>query len=371
MKRRAVPFLAAVALAGLLMAACTQPASPAPTQAPALPSKAAEPRKAVAPTAVPPLAAVPSPTPLRTPTVVTLTPLSSEETVWTEVLRSVRDVSPVLRPRFIPQGIETVRMTQAGQGTFFVEYSGQGKRVGVGVGGFNPPIVTAETGGEHRKVTVRGRAGTIQIPSKARPSESVQMWWEESGRWNPSPEAPARESFPYFVFAGGLDPDTVVQFANSLDELGEDTWARARAALAAEDAWARVRIALPASVPVYKPDFLPGSFGPAMLDEVENAPQSGPRYIVVYQSEDDLVAFVLGMSKSGFDGYSGMDAHEPITVHGVPGSLSTLGPRSPGGRATQTVSWWENELSYKIKVFSNLITRDEVKLMADRLVPLK
>jgi hypothetical protein len=173
------------------------------------------------------------------------------------------------------------------------------------------------------------------------------------------------------VGASGLDPDVVLQFANSLSEVGEDVRARARTALAAEDAWARVRIALPASVPVYKPDFLPGSFGPAMLDEVENYTTPGPSYTVVYQSEDDLIAFVLGMGKSGIGGYSGMDTHEPITVNGVPGSLSTVGAKSAGGRTTQTVSWWENELSYQIKVFSNRITKDEVKEMAERLVPVR
>lgn len=136
-----------------------------------------------------------------------------------EVLRSVQGVSPILRPRFIPQGIETVRMTQAGLGTFWVEYSGPGKRIGVGVGGYNPPIVTAETGGEQRQVTVRGHAGVLQTPSRARPSEAVQMWWKESGSWQPSPADPPRDSFIYFVFAGGLDPDVVLQFANSLEEV--------------------------------------------------------------------------------------------------------------------------------------------------------
>lgn len=371
MKRRTVPLLATVALAGLLLAACTQAAPPVPTQASTPPSEVAEPTKGAAPAAAPTTAAVPSPIPQPAATVVSQTPVSSEEEVWEKVLRSVRGVSPILRPRFIPQGMETVRMTQAGQGTFWVEYSGQGKSVGVGVGGFNPPIVTAETGGEQRTATVRGRAGVLQIPSKARPSEAVQMWWEESGRWLPSPGDPPRESFTYFVFARGLDPDVVLQFANSLGEVGEDVRARAWKTFSAEDVWARVRMALPASVLVYKPGFLPGSFGSAMLDEVENDPRSGPGYTVVYQSEEDLVAFVLGAGKGGIGGYSGMDTHEPITVNGVPGSLSAVGAKSPGVRSTQTVSWWENGLSYQIKVYSNRVTKDEVKQIVERLVPLK
>ncbi len=264
-------------------------------------------------------------------------------------------------------------MTKAGQGTFLVEYAGPGKSVGVGVGGFNPPIVTAEPGGEQRSVTVRGRAGVLQITSKARPSESVQLWWEGQGTWRPSPELPVRESFTYFVFASGLDPGAVVEFADSLVELDADVWSRARAALAAQDAWAEVRAALPASVPVYEPGFLPGSFGPAMLDEVGNDPQGRPAYTVVYQSGDDLVAFALGAGRTGMGSYAGSDTSEPMDVHGELGRLYTLGVQSPGGRSTQTVGWWEDgqRLSYKIKVFSNRITRDEVKQIAERLVPVK
>ncbi len=110
-------------------------------------------------------------------------------------------------------------MTKASQGTFWVEYSGPGRSVGVGVGGYNPPIVTVESGGEQRRVNVRGQAATLQVKSRARPSESVQLWWQESGRWIAGPGAPIQDRFYYFVFAGGLDPDVVLQFANSLGEM--------------------------------------------------------------------------------------------------------------------------------------------------------
>lgn len=221
MKRRAVLLLATVVLAGLLMAACTQAAPPAPTQVPSPPSKAAEPTKAAAPTAVLPVAGVPSPTAKYTPTAVPLTSVSSEEVVWTDVLRSVRDVSPVLRPRSLPAGLESVRMRDAGQGTFWVEYSGPDKRLGVGAGTFNPPIVTVETGGAQRKVTVRGQEAMLQFRSRARPSESVQLWWEEPGRWIMGPGASVQDRVFYMVGASDVDPDVVLQLANSLGEMDQ------------------------------------------------------------------------------------------------------------------------------------------------------
>lgn len=59
MKRLIVSLVAAIALASLILAGCSQAAPPAPTQAPA---KAAEPTKATAPAAAPTQAAAPAPT---------------------------------------------------------------------------------------------------------------------------------------------------------------------------------------------------------------------------------------------------------------------------------------------------------------------
>ncbi len=128
-------------------------------------------------------------------------------------------------------------------------------------------------------------------------------------------------------------------------------------------------MALPASVAVYRPDFLPGSFSPGMLDEVVNYGIL-PSYTVVYQSEDDLIAFVLGNAKGAIGSYSLPDSTEPIKVHGVLGWLSTLEVKSKGGRSTQIVGWRENELDYQIKVFSNRVTKDEVKQIGEQLVPV-
>jgi dipeptidyl aminopeptidase/acylaminoacyl peptidase len=137
-----------------------------------------------------------------------------------------------------------------------------------------------------------------------------------------------------------------------------------------QDAWAQVRIALPDSVPVYRPDSLMSPSGLAVLEEVENDVRQGPRYTVVYQGEDELVAFILGMGKGALGNSPPPDSTEPITVHGVRGELATTGIASPGSRKSQIVSWQENGRHYEIKVLSNRITKDELKQMAERLVAL-
>lgn len=137
------------------------------------------------------------------------------------------------------------------------------------------------------------------------------------------------------------------------------------------DAWAEVRTALPASVRVYKPDSLTSLFGPAVLEEVENDAQYGPRYTVVYQRDGELVAFILGMGKGALGNSPPPDSTEPITVHGELGVLSMARNTSAGSLVSQMVSWRGNGLSYQIKVFSNRITKDEVKGMVERLVQVR
>ncbi len=137
------------------------------------------------------------------------------------------------------------------------------------------------------------------------------------------------------------------------------------------DVWAEVRNALPVSVSVYKPDSLTALFGPAVLEEVENDAPYGPRYTVVYRRDDDLVAFILGMGKGALGNSPLPDSTEPITVHGVQGELSTACNPSAGSLMSQMVTWRENGLRYEIKAISNRITKDELKRMAERLVPVR
>jgi len=53
MKRRPVPVLTTVVLAGLLLAACTPPAAPAPTQVRPVPTQTTEPTRSASSTAAP------------------------------------------------------------------------------------------------------------------------------------------------------------------------------------------------------------------------------------------------------------------------------------------------------------------------------
>jgi hypothetical protein len=140
-------------------------------------------------------------------------PIAGEDGVWRLVAGWARDVSPVLRPQSLPTGFEFVQVIDAKQGTFRVEYTGLGKSVRLGAGAFNPPHWPD---GEQRKVTVRGQVTTLQTRSRAQPSKLVQVWWREPGRWVQAADAPMMDHIFYLISAEGLDPDTVLQLANSL-----------------------------------------------------------------------------------------------------------------------------------------------------------
>lgn len=143
-------------------------------------------------------------------------PIAREDGVWGLVAGWARDVSPVLRPRSLPKGFESVQVLDARLGTFRVEYAGPGKRMILGVGLFNPPMVTPESRGEQRRVTVRGLDTLLKMRSKVQPSESLQLMWQEPGEWTPEIGAPTRDSVFYMISAQGLDPEAVLQVANSL-----------------------------------------------------------------------------------------------------------------------------------------------------------
>lgn len=153
------------------------------------------------------------------PTPASRVPIAGEEGVWDLVARWVRGVLPVLRLQSLPPGLEYVQMLDVGQGTFRVEYTGPGKRVMLGAGAFNPPMVTPESGGEQRRVTVRGQGALLQVRSRAQPSESVQLVWQEPGKWIQAADAPTMDHVFYMISAQGLDPDGVLQLANLLSPM--------------------------------------------------------------------------------------------------------------------------------------------------------
>jgi hypothetical protein len=143
--------------------------------------------------------------------------VQNEDRVWTEVSRSARDVSPILRPRFLPAGLDTVLMRDVieRQGSFRVEYRGpSNKQITIAVGALNPPYWPE---GEQRTVIVRGQQAVFQIKSKTQPSELVQLYWDEPGRWIAAPGAPTKDRAFYLVSGYGFDPEVVLKVANSLE----------------------------------------------------------------------------------------------------------------------------------------------------------
>ena len=140
--------------------------------------------------------------------------LDGADVTWEALARSKQAISPMLRPDTLPEGLETIRVLKSGWGAFQVEYLGGGKLLGVAAGPLNPPLVGAE--GERRSVMVRGQQGTLQVQDKAHPSESVQLWWEEPGKWTPAPGMETRDKVLYLVSGEGLTPEEVMEVAQSL-----------------------------------------------------------------------------------------------------------------------------------------------------------
>lgn len=154
--------------------------------------------------------------------------LDGADLVWESLGKEVSGVSPVLRPAVRPSELETVLVLSSGPGGYQVEYSSPGKRLMVGAGAFNPPLVSAS--GESKKIKVRGQDVTLQIQNKARPNEAVQLYWEESGRWEPAPGSPVRDKVFYLISSNGVEPEEVVRVAESLEPLGMSFLASARPA---------------------------------------------------------------------------------------------------------------------------------------------
>ncbi|MGQ9675344.1 MAG: hypothetical protein ACUVX1_06720 [Chloroflexota bacterium] len=79
-----------------------------------------------------------------------------------------------------------------------------------------PPRKAWTIGRSTTTVMVRGQQGTLQVQDKAHPSESVQLWWEEPGKWTPAPGMETRDKVLYLVSGEGLTPEEVMEVAQSL-----------------------------------------------------------------------------------------------------------------------------------------------------------
>jgi hypothetical protein len=140
-------------------------------------------------------------------------PLSEEDAVWRTVAeRTGSDLSPVLRPREVPAGLEQVKLLRAGPGEFSVEYTGPEERLTITAGPANPPARAAQ-----ERVAVRGNPATLQIEDPLRPADGVSLWWEEPGQWTTGePKAAIQDRVFYLVSAEGLRPEEVQLTAGSL-----------------------------------------------------------------------------------------------------------------------------------------------------------
>ncbi|HET7037733.1 MAG TPA: zf-HC2 domain-containing protein [Thermomicrobiaceae bacterium] len=156
--------------------------------------------------ATPPGSPAPSPTPA---------PLAQADAVWTAVARGVGDtINPVLRPSFVPAGLQTLQAEALAPGTFNVVYSGPGTYLRIGVAGWNPPL--CGDGCSQSQISVRGQPATLQVnDASAYPANYVWLWWSEPGSWT-MPGLNQPQGIDYLISAQGLTPAEVQQVAASL-----------------------------------------------------------------------------------------------------------------------------------------------------------
>jgi hypothetical protein len=138
------------------------------------------------------------------------------------------------------------------------------------------------------------------------------------------------------------------------------------------DVWAQVRCAMPADVPVYRPGWLPERFGAPALLEARVSADLGPLYTITYPAPDESMVFILNLGKGALGNVPPPDQTEPITVLGVEGTLQV-------STATHTLSveWAAHDrrgkpmLGYQIRVFSQVMTRDELMQIVQSLAPVE
>lgn len=141
------------------------------------------------------------------------------------------------------------------------------------------------------------------------------------------------------------------------------------------EAWAVARAALPTDIPIYMPITMPTRFGSPKLDEVQNDNQWGPRYTIVYttqnKDEQELIAFILGIGKGALGNAPRPDSTESITVDGMNGELYFSSSESTSGSPEFVAMWQVQGRSYQIKAISLQITKEEIKQIIESLVPIK
>ncbi|HSP56579.1 MAG TPA: hypothetical protein VLS25_13440 [Dehalococcoidia bacterium] len=154
-------------------------------------------------------------------------PVGEDAAIWADVLRATAgNVSPVLRPTALPQGLDTVWLdvldAPSDAHSFVVGYSGRGKLLHVGVGLFNPP--PAGPGGSQALVQMRGlqcawekgKECVLQVGDSANRKSGVSLWWSEPGTWIAEPGGTPQDSLFYLIWSEGISEQEVMDFAESL-----------------------------------------------------------------------------------------------------------------------------------------------------------
>jgi hypothetical protein len=139
------------------------------------------------------------------------------------------------------------------------------------------------------------------------------------------------------------------------------------------EAWSAARAALPGDILIYMPISMPARFGLPKLNEVQNEEQWGPRYTIVYSTQDghELIAFILGIGKGSWGNAPRPDTTEPITVDGANGELNFSSSVSTSGNPEFVAIWQQQGRSYQIKAISAKTTSEEIKQIIESLVTIK
>jgi hypothetical protein len=164
----------------------------------------------------------------------------SEDEVWAEVVsRTALNISPILRPTYLPAGLDTVSLLSPSEaGSFFrVEYFGRDKTLRVEVNKYNLPLPA--TAAHQDSVSIRdlacdsGGKGTscfLQFEDPAEPSKRMWLAWSEPGRWQlpsqpqkpaqntPMPDLPGltQDHVEYLLSAVGLTEQELLAVAEGL-----------------------------------------------------------------------------------------------------------------------------------------------------------
>ena len=155
---------------------------------------------------------IPTPTSVVFPTAAA----SADQPIWDFVRHwQGADVSPILRPSFLPPGLDSVTIgqppTKHDTSLLDVEYTGGGKRLAILAGALNP----SSEGTPPTQVTVRGVPATLATGTNVDGGSYISLWWHEPGEQIIQNGQPLAHLL-YEVYAEGLTPQDVLDVAASL-----------------------------------------------------------------------------------------------------------------------------------------------------------